>query len=1190
VEDVLLEKPEVRLTKADLAALRQPKRAAAGEPLGRVVVRDGRIVLGEGVMFEGSPERELTDIRLELVEERRLANGYAFEGEAKSALWGRCDIEGTVDLGNRRLDAKFVARGINIDERLGNLLPRKYRKYASAIRRYNLEGVVDLSVEASLDWSGKGAMALRAAAELRDCSAAWERFPVRCTDIRGRVVFDGKNIYYQDITGRAGPATITLNGLTTDEKIEVHLVGRGRPLDRELYEAAPPNLKRVWDRCGIQGGVVNVDYQSTWWRATKTYEASIRSEVRDVRAVYRAFPYPLSDVAGLVRWENGVSYIDSLRGRRGNARVSVRGQVTDAGVPDLSIEALDVPFDETLRKALTPGWQKIFDQLSPQGTAAVQCTVNSPDNDPKKVQYRFVIRPEGASFQHKSFPHRITDVRGDIVVDETGTVTFRGLHGRLGTIPVQFLGSVRPGAAGEQPQLDITVVAPEVELGPGVRRFLSKEWNAVYDELQPRGKVKFTWRLASGPASKTPRQSSEIVCLQDCSVQHKFFPVRVTDLIGRVTMDEAGRTTFTGMKGRLGNAVVEAVAGQCAPGGIGGLNFTVRATGLVLTEEIRRALPSGWQKVWDELRPSGEVALEYQFTGNPKAPDRPSQRVTVEPSNAAFCYTRLPIRVREVTRGKVVFDQDGNATITNVQGKVRDKAVLLAGKVTQGADGGVLQIDVSADELMLDDELKSVLPEEWQKLWDDLRLAGKIGAKASGVIQMREGRWRTFRLDATLRGGEATWKGLPIRLTGLRGRVEYADGAVTLTDVKGECQVAEQVRLAGRLGAKAGGAAARPGPKPGSERGRLQVAVQDLRLEPEFFKAMPEDVRKALGAMKLRGAADAELTVIPSGKAGEPTRFFGVVRLRRCSFTRFQPFEQITGLVRVDRGEVYDDGRQEVRGSLDLRKLVVRKYVVTGIKSAFAYGRKPAGEGKAAASELVLNDLSGSFYGGTLSARMTIGLDGAGCFATWLALRGADFKVFCKDALGADSAATGRLDIRVELPPGRYKGEKGLVGDGTAAVTRGELGQLPLLASVFNALSLRSPLDRSITEANAKFAIARDKLLLKELVLLGESRVLAGQGTAGFDGTLNIRLVSPRAERSILDFVLFVPNLIREQLVQLEVRGTLSQPEVHVLAVPVIPQLVETFTDALGLWRRRHPEKPSSAPKTPEAPPRPEKR
>ncbi|MBM4035490.1 MAG: hypothetical protein FJ291_27425 [Planctomycetes bacterium] len=1179
VDDLVLDAPEASITAADLAEMRQRKPAEARAALARVIIRGGRIVIGKGVLFPDSPERELSDVNLQLTEQRRFTSGYDFEGEAKSALWGRCILEGALDLGGCRADAKATASRIPIDERLREAVPEQYRNYTKVLDSYALKGMADLTVESSVAWAEAPAFTVRAVVDLRDCSAAWERFPVRVTDIRGKVVFDGTNIYYQDIAGRAGRATVTLSGRTTKEKIEAHLVARDRPLDREVYEAAPPNAKMdkpnfkgLWDRLGIEGGIINVDHQSTFWRADKRFEASVRSDVRDVRATYKAFPYPLTDVFGSIRWENGVSYLEGLRGRQGRARVQIRGQVTDAGVPDLTIEASDVPFDDVLYKALSPGWKKTYEELRPEGTAAVLCSVTSPDGSKDKFQYRLVIRPEGASFQHKDFAHRITDVRGDILVDEAGTVSFRELKGRLGAIPLNFLGTVRPGEKG--PCLDLTVVAPEVELSPAVKAYLPKEWAGVYDDLDPRGKVSFTWRLATDPATGAARRSSEVACVQDCSVQHKLFPLRITSLMGRFTVDETGSTTFTGMKGRIGTAAVDAVAGHCAPGGVGGLSFTLRAAGLQLDEEVRRAIPASWQKVWDEVRPAGEAVVEFQFTGNPQKPDQPSQKVTVEPTDGSFCYRRLPLPVSDVTRGKVTFHQDGTATISNLQGKVRGKAVQLGGKVAAGPEGNVLHLDVTADELDLDDELRRALPPEWQETWDSFRPSGKAAATVAGVVNVQKGEWQSFRLDSTLRGVEATWRDLPVRLTALRGRLEYADGVTDLTDVVGGCAIAEQVRLSGRIAKK------------GTGTGRVQVAVQNAHIVPELLAAFPAEVRKALEAMELKGAADIEMTFAGSGKPDGATNCFGLVRLRDASFRHSYAFEQVSGSVRMDKAAVHPDGTQNIEGGLDLRKAVVRGFTLTEIKGSLAYTRgteappTKAGEKEPPKSRLVLSNLAAGFHGGTLSGKIDLELGGDGAFSSWLSLSNVELKeVLATEAVGSDSPATGKLHLDVQFPPGRYKGEKGLIGDGQARVEQGELGQLPLAASLFNALNLRSPLERSITRAEAKFGLTKEQIVFKELHLEGENRVLAGQGTVGFDGTLNLALASPKPESRGLWPLVDIPlSLVREQLVQVNVRGTAAKPEFQVIAVPQVSQLVDQFADALGLWRKRHPQKPGGAP------------
>ena len=1160
VDDLVVEQPELFLTPKDLAKVEQPSREVPEAPVQRIILRGGRALLAADVLFGGSPAQELREVNVELTKAGRLDNAFEFEGSAASDLWGRCDLEGTVDLKARRLDVLAVARGVAIDERLRKLLPAAYLR---AVDRYDVQGMVDLTVRASVDRGSDTPPALTASIELRGCEATYERFPVHCTDIRGSIVFDGTNIYYRDIQGRAGPTSFEVSGQTSGEKVETHLVVRDRPLDATLYEAVckarTPDgryaLKDTWDRCGIQGGMLDLDYQSTWFRKERRFQAKVRSQVRDARATYGHFPYPLSGIVGTLRWEERVTYIERLSGRRGNATVQITGQVTDRGVPDLRIQAIDLPLDDTLRKALPPRWRKTFDELRPQGRAAADVRVTCPSGDPKKLEYRLTIRPEGASFQHKDSPHRIDDVRGDIVVDETGSVSFRNLRGRLGSIPVKFLGTV--AATPDGPRLDLTVLAEEVDLGPAARALIGKQAGVAYDALAPRGKVRVAWKLVTDPKTGRRQDSTEIDCLQDCSIQHAQFPVRITSLMGRALVEQDGRTTFTGMKGRIGRAAVEALEGMYVPGKGHGLRFTLRARGMMLDDGIRRAAPGSWQKIWDDVRPSGEVDVEYRFEANPKDPEHPFQRVSIEPANAAFCYRRLPVPVSDVTRGKVSFDQDGNATLSNVQGKVRGRTVQLSGKVQAGPKGGTLHLDVNAAELELDAGLRRALPEEWQRVFDQLQLSGTIGADATVQADLATGAASAFRLDATLKGCAATWPKLPVPLKGLRGRVKYENGVATLSDVAGQAAVGEQLQLDGQIGVSAGAAS------------RVHLRWRNVRFTPELRKALPKGFCKGLDDLAFKGAVDLDLTVTSPGDDKKATECFGVVGLRDCSFRRSYAFEQVSGDVRIDKGAFEPNGAHALAGSLRLRKLVVREFAVTGLEGQFSYR---AGD-KGGEPRVSFEALEGGFYGGRATATLRTGLHDGGASETLVWLNGVDFKEFLEKGVRTKYRASGVLQLRLEFPPGRFKEEKGLIGDGRAEVRAGELGQLPLAVALFSLLRLAAP-DRSLSKAEMRFGVADKHLVVKELLLGRDDSLLTrGSGTVDFGGNVNMTFITPK--RGLIQNVL---GLGLDSLVRYEVQGTVTEPKPNARALPITQGLLDEFRRGFGIWKALSPRRPASKP------------
>jgi len=1162
LDDVVFEQPELLLTTRDRSTAARPERELPQVPANRIIWRSGRIQLGEGVLFEGSPTQELRQVNVELTKARRLENAFEFEGSAASGLWGRCDLEGTVDLKRRRLDALIRARRIPIDEQVRGLLPPMVLR---SLDRYGIKGAVDLTVETSVAWASDAPPTVRAVVELRDCEATYDRFPLRCTDIRGRIVLDGTNIYYRDIQARAGPASLELSGRTSREKVEMRLVVRDRPLDGDLYkavaQATTPDgrlaLKAAWDRCGIHSGLLSLDYQSTWLRQERKFQAKVRAQVRDAAATYTKFPYPLTDIVGTVRWEDRVTYIDRLTGRRGKAAVEITGQVTDKGVPDLRIQASDVPFDETLRKALTPGWRKTFDELRPEGRAATDIRVTCPTGDPRKLDYRLVVRPQGASFQHRDSPHRVRDVRGEIVVDETGSVSFRDLRGRVGDVPIQILGTVTASPGG--PVLDITVLASEVALGPAARALLGKRQAAVYDYLAPRGTVRVAWKLATDAKSGATRHSTQIHCLHDCSIRVSHFPVAITGLMGDVFVGHTGRTVFTGMKGRIGRAAVEAIEGRHEPDA-GGLRFTLRGRGLVLNEALRRALPTSWHKVWDELGPSGEVDVEYQYAANPKEPTHPSQRISIEPANAAFCYRRLALPISDVARGKVTFDQHGNATISNVQGKLRGKTVQLSGKVTAGAQGGTLRLDVSAAELPLDAQLREALGKEWQEVFDQLKLGGTIGAEATMQANLGTGALERFRLQAELKECEATWATLPVRLTGLRGRIEYDDGVTTLSRVTGRAAMADELRLDGRIAREGAGT-------------RLRLTGRNVRLDPHLSKALPADVRKALDVLAFRGAADLDLTITRPADAAKATECVGVVSLRECGFRRNYDFEQVSGDVRIDRGLVAADGSHDFSGSLRLHKLVVRKLAVTGLGGQFAYRGGGKGQG---AARVKLSALEGGFYGGRLSGEIDTGLGGKHPLGAVLRASGVDFSDFLEHAVRSKYRASGSLDLRLEFPPSRSGDGKKLVGDGWALVRRGELGALPITAALFSVLRLETP-ERSLTKADIRFGIAQDHLEVSELLLGRDDLLLTrGYGTIGFDGKLDLKFITPK--RGLIQTLV---GLGVDSLVGYQIGGTLAEPKPSQRTFPITRTIFDEFKRGFGIWKALSPGRPKGSEKKP---------
>ncbi|MFW6162840.1 MAG: hypothetical protein ACODAJ_08700, partial [Planctomycetota bacterium] len=1117
MEDLVFEEPALRIAPSEG---RVEVREAPEMPVRRVIWRDGTVHFEPGALYTGSPAQVLRAVNLEFSRVLRLANAFDFEGSAESDLWGRCDLEGTANLGALRLDSTVVARDIPVDDRLRELLRQSARteQLARDLDKSGLQGTVDLRVEAAVERSRGGQPAekgvrtdVKATVLLKGCRAQPERFPLKVTGIRGQVVYDGESAVVQ-CRGRSGAAHIDYHQRSTglDDRetmvIRVDLTARDLRLDGRLYAAVSqvihrrkkrPVLKQTWDRCGIQGGIVDLDYEMTKWKEDETYQGKAMARVRDARATYTKFPYPVSEIAGTVRWEQGrgqdggVTYIEKLAGQRGKASIEITGSATDQGVVDLTVDAVDLSLDPTLRKALQPQWQQTYDDLQPEGRVAAHLLIKGPTRAPAKPDYRITVRPQGASFQHARYPHRFHEVRGDILVDERRTVTFRELRGKLGDIPVRFLGTVRSvkkedlDEEGEKekrrPILDVTILADEVPLGPQTRTLLPETRQAVYKALNPQGTVRVDCHLLTDPATDKERHTIRIEALQDCSIRHQRVPLRVEGLSGTIIIEDSAQASFRGLRGRIGQATVEVLEGEYVPDER--VRVKLQAHGLELDEALRDALPKPWKEAWKEVRPAGETDVVYEYQSKldePKQP--PRQRITLEPVRVHCSPPDVPLQITDVSRGVITFTEQGDVTINNVTGQYRGRAVTLSGGVEARPDGDLLTLVVGASDLTLDKQLRSALPKVSQEALGQLQLQGNLGVDVNLQMNLKTRKLADLSLEARLKGCQATWQPFPVRLSDLRGTVGYQGGVLALTDVVGRADMAEGVRLDGQVA-----------PAKGKEGTRLQVRARNVTLKPELRQALPEHVREALESLAFQGGADVvDLTITREAEQAQGTRAFGRIVLRDCSFKQRWAFEEVSGEVRIARGEVGSDGSHHFEGRLHLDRMVVHKLPVTGLSGQFAYTL--AGK-KKAVPRLALSALVGSFCGGRLTAKAQVGFAREANFGGGVRIIGVDFKDFCENAIGTKYRAGGMLDLGLEFPPATYKEEKGLVGDGWARVTRGELGSLPIVAALFSILRFELP-ERSLTQAEMKFGIAPDHLAVKELLLGREEGLLShGYGT-----------------------------------------------------------------------------------------------
>ncbi len=119
-----------------------------------------------------------------------------------------------------------------------------------------------------------------------------------------------------------------IDEIDTDPSLDLHLVGSAIPLDMRMREALGDTGKDLWKRLR-PGGIVDID-----WHVRKrggedvVHAGTVR--LLGCRVKYDEIPLPLSEVTGEVRYRPERIELHSLRGKCGEAEVSLEGSLEEA--------------------------------------------------------------------------------------------------------------------------------------------------------------------------------------------------------------------------------------------------------------------------------------------------------------------------------------------------------------------------------------------------------------------------------------------------------------------------------------------------------------------------------------------------------------------------------------------------------------------------------------------------------------------------------------------------------------------------------------------------------------------------------------------------------------------------------------------------------------------------------------------
>lgn len=523
-----------------------------------------------------------------------------------TGLMKHLELSGAIDLEHQTWSADGSIDSLSFSPKLLESMPAELSQYLSQLA--GLECLassrfrVARTVEQGVSFEVQGRIS---SGRLRD-----PRLPYPLDKISADFFCKNQILQLRSMRASSGEATLELNsdimGFGRDVPMVIHAEANNLEIDSRLRESLPPSLRDHWDRLHPTGRV-DGDLQLTFDGQVWTPIASIHCEQVSIKPWL--FPYALSDIQGLIRYQGGTLSTEGLTGLAGGQPVAGDFSLSQDGKQwfgRLNFQSEGaLAIDEPLLDALTPEGDETSEvelfvrSLHPRGTIQVnRATFVKETAESASWTRNIDMQVLSGSIKYDHFRYPIHEIQGRIA-GQDDSWWLHQFQGRNDSGQILCSGNWSSTADGEIP-LDLRFQATTVPIEEELQRALPKEVQFVWDELQPSGSIDrvevqlnkrpgqpLSTRVAIEERSESNQQAG-----RSLRIQPKNFPLFLSDIDCSIQY-EPGRVLIHQASGINGDSRL-AIQGECQPQADGrwlaDIHWLPR-TRLIVDAQLLRALP-----------------------------------------------------------------------------------------------------------------------------------------------------------------------------------------------------------------------------------------------------------------------------------------------------------------------------------------------------------------------------------------------------------------------------------------------------------------------------------------------------------------------------------------------------------------------------------------------------------------------
>lgn len=763
--------------------------------------------------------------------------------------------------------------------------------------------------------------------------------------------------------------------------------------------------------------------------------------------------------------------------------------------------------------------------------------------------------------------------------------------------------------------LDITLNAVNLAIDQRLQKVTPPQWQNLWVEYLPRGELNLAVRMVRDRAGGEIGFGVNAEC-RDVAICYEFFPYPLEHIWGQITW--SGDTIRlgnpdkppleSGLRTLLGNRPAAITGTIRKPGPQAEVDLVFEAENLTVDETLLNALPPDARRVVDAFQPSGEVRAKATITRRPPATagEPPIGKVDVHTTidlleRCSIRWSGMPYPVHNL-KGRLQLHPDqwvfenmsgtnGTARITG-HGKVervgprrtpqapfprrrpRQLPANLADireleklnqtpqqmPATPPAEPVPLKthIEIHADHLPFDDQLRQSLPAVWQKTWSTINPNGS--AKIDVLIdlnpsQNQDSRRIAITPDAETRlnlviqrrGVDETDQPKPLELAldQVQGQFVSQDGKVSMEDVRFLFRNSVVTLQQGQVVLESDGK---------FDLWANALEARDLHLDAtlrqKMSPVMSHFARRLDDGRTITFKSDLRLGW--SGKAEDRTwcRWDkGLIVLNGNSFDAGWKLNNLQGQVENISG-IYDGYQFSCDAVATLDSMTLKGFPIHHLSAPIHVEN----------GLVQLPSVRAIVMGGQVYGEMDVQIANEPQYHAGVKLVGLDLAQYARTVPGPQSLrgrVSGDLDIS-----GRGSDNRNLKGNGSAEITQGDLGELPDFLRFVKTINLSPATKTAFDSAQVNFQINSGETTFNPIKFQGDAFSLDGDGTMSSRGELDVRLkVVYGRDRLHLPLLSDAVKEATGQLIQVRIAGTPSFPEFRLDVLPSTFDALKTLGD-----------------------------